>query len=147
MPICSRCQQDKEEAEFSSKGRGKLQYFCRFCVNAYNKEYYAQNKARYIEKARRRNAQQRQILKSIIEEAKSRPCTDCGVQYPPWIMDFDHIDGAIKTDNIADMGRWAMSEETLLREIAKCEVVCANCHRQRTYERLLRSKRSCNELQ
>jgi hypothetical protein len=61
-------------------------------------------------------------------------CVDCGYNTHPRALDFDHIG----TDKTGDVGRLAHSRiawPRLLAEIAKCEVVCANCHRIRTYER------------
>jgi hypothetical protein len=61
-------------------------------------------------------------------------CVDCGYNAHPRALDFDHIG----TDKVGDVGRLAHSRiawPRLLAEIAKCEVVCANCHRIRTYER------------
>ena len=63
---------------------------------------------------------------------KDRPCADCGIQYPSWVMQFDHVRGEKKFD-IAQAS--SASEKRLLEEIAKCEVVCANCHAERTYDR------------
>lgn len=48
-------------------------------------------------------------------------------------MDFDHVRGR-KLFNVA-VGAFNVTEEKLLVEIDKCDVVCANCHRQRTHER------------
>lgn len=45
-------------------------------------------------------------------------------------MDFDHQRD--KTFNIADIGR-VMSLSRLEEELSKCDVVCANCHRERTH--------------
>ena len=72
----------------------------------------------------------RQKRKDIISAAKSVPCADCGVQYPTCVMDFDHIKGN-KLFNVG--AKTTGSIKVLLAEIAKCEVVCANCHRLRTY--------------
>lgn len=61
------------------------------------------------------------------------PCTDCGIQYPYYVMEFDHVRGE-KVANvmlIAGIGSW----KTLLLEIAKCEIVCGNCHSVRTHYR------------
>ncbi len=69
----------------------------------------------------------------IIEEAKAAPCADCGEGYPHYVMDFDHVRGE-KLFAIGSMSR-ATAVHKLYAEIAKCDVVCANCHRQRTYER------------
>lgn len=57
-------------------------------------------------------------------------CMDCGYNRYPEALDFDHLPGEIKEGNIAQMVNYSM--ERLLREIAKCEVVCSNCHRHRT---------------
>ena len=60
------------------------------------------------------------------------PCMDCGVEYPPYVMDFDHRDPKDKDFTISANVR-SKSLETLRQEIAKCDVVCANCHRERTW--------------
>ena len=69
-----------------------------------------------------------------MQEAKSRSCTDCGVQYPYYVMEFDHLDADAKHFNVS-AGVTSVSHERLLAEIAKCEVVCANCHAERTHQR------------
>jgi hypothetical protein len=49
-------------------------------------------------------------------------------------MDFDHVRGE-KLFEIGQAPSKGASLATLLAEIAKCEVVCSNCHRQRTHDR------------
>ena len=49
-------------------------------------------------------------------------------------MDFDHVNGD-KLDDIFAMRMRTVSREAIAAEIAKCEVVCANCHRARTHMR------------
>lgn len=71
---------------------------------------------------------------AIIHAAKSVPCADCGVGYPVYVMQFDHLDPAAKEFNIGVIGPTA-SRSRLIAEIAKCDVVCANCHAERTYQR------------
>lgn len=66
----------------------------------------------------------------LIEEAKAVPCVDCGRSLPTEQMDFDHVRGE-KRSNIASMA-WHVSTSVLIAEIAKCEIVCAVCHRVRT---------------
>ncbi len=61
------------------------------------------------------------------------PCADCGGRFRTEEMDFDHVRGD-KSFDIAN-GRWQVSVETLEQEMAKCEVVCAVCHRLRTRDR------------
>lgn len=59
---------------------------------------------------------------------------DCGIKYPKYVMDFDHRDPVTKRFSIgADIG--SMSLTRIVEEAAKCDVVCANCHRERTHGR------------
>lgn len=71
----------------------------------------------------------------VREIKETTPCADCGRYYPFYVMDFDHLDGEQKTAEIARMlhGSWAWA--SIEAEIAKCELVCSNCHRSRTYFR------------
>lgn len=62
-----------------------------------------------------------------------RGCTDCGYAAHPAALDFDHLPGTIKVRDIKQGQQ--LGWQALLNEIDKCEVVCANCHRIRTYER------------
>jgi hypothetical protein len=73
-----------------------------------------------------------QIRKNIIDKAKDKPCADCRVKYEPFIMQLDHREGTKKEFTIGQTGR-IKTVDTLLREIEKCEVVCANCHARRTH--------------
>lgn len=70
---------------------------------------------------------------AIVEAAKSRPCADCGRTFPTACMDLDHVRGK-KSFVIGTAWRW-LPEEKLVAEIAKCDVVCACCHRLRTKAR------------
>lgn len=63
---------------------------------------------------------------------KDVPCADCGLRYPPYIMQFDHVRGE-KEFNIGRGTSSGVSQERLDAEIAKCDIVCANCHAERTY--------------
>jgi len=67
-----------------------------------------------------------------VEAIKSVPCADCGGRFPPECMDFDHIRGK-KLSSVSQM-LWR-SRALIAEEIAKCEVVCANCHRTRSRKR------------
>jgi hypothetical protein len=68
--------------------------------------------------------------RELIAAAKNQPCADCGGTFPLVCMDFDHRDPALKSFTIAQ--GLQRSHEALLAEIAKCDVVCSNCHRLRT---------------
>jgi hypothetical protein len=69
--------------------------------------------------------------KLILDELKSStPCLDCGGSFKPCQMDFDHSGEHSKVANIARLAGGAT--ETLITELRKCHLVCANCHRVRT---------------
>lgn len=72
--------------------------------------------------------------RALADEAKYQPCMDCGVQYPAPVMEFDHRPGVEKVRHISGMvsARSRYSLDDIREEIAKCDVVCANCHRMRT---------------
>ena len=70
--------------------------------------------------------------RTITDEAKAVPCVDCGGTFPPECMDFDHVRGE-KLFGLAQGSGKAI--ESVLAEIAKCDVICANCHRTRTRQR------------
>lgn len=76
----------------------------------------------------------RQALVDLVESLKSEPCTDCKKTFPTECMDFDHVAGQ-KLFNIGHLLSRTPTREVLLAEIAKCELVCANCHRIRTRKR------------
>ena len=59
-------------------------------------------------------------------------CVDCGIS-DPRVLDFDHAQGE-KEFNLKDVKSKPLVE--ILTEIEKCDVVCANCHRIRTQERI-----------
>lgn len=69
---------------------------------------------------------------ALICEHKAKPCADCGGHFPPCAMDFDHVRGE-KSFGIGACSR--RNFDAVLAEIAKCDVVCANCHRIRTWNR------------
>ncbi|HEY6637960.1 MAG TPA: hypothetical protein VIZ61_09800, partial [Solirubrobacterales bacterium] len=64
---------------------------------------------------------------------EGKPCTDCARIYPPYVMEWDHLPEAVKTLVLADTRRAAFSKARILAEPENCELVCANCHRERTF--------------
>lgn len=85
------------------------------------------------EAARKREARDRN--KEYIRQIKEKhSCADCGEKYHYSQMDFDHVDGK-KKHNLSRYANSSVSIKTIKEEIKKCEVVCANCHRYRTWLR------------
>ena len=80
--------------------------------------------------SRRRRALPR---RDFILLLRTRPCYDCAGIFPPYIMQFDHRDPAQKSFNVASS--WCRSQAAILEEANKCDIVCPNCHRQRSFQR------------
>lgn len=66
-------------------------------------------------------------------EYKAGPCMDCNGIFPPEAMEFDHRPGVVKCYNPSSMR--GMSSARIEKELAKCDLVCANCHNIRTRKR------------
>jgi hypothetical protein len=129
---CGRCGKVKPLEEFAWRriAKGQRHNYCRPCHAEYHREHYLANRQRYIDlAAKRARAVAEERFAFLIEYFGSHPCTDCG-ESDPIVLEFDHV-GGDKEFNIAK-GIRDRSWQGLLDEIAKCEVVCANCHRRRT---------------
>lgn len=130
---CSRCGQWRHVSEYTKNLTRKdgLNSACRPCHKKWQGQHYRKNKVYYAAKARR----QAKMLASVVQAAKKDvPCADCGVVYPPYVMDFDHRDPKQKFCMVSQVWRLC-SPRRVREEIAKCDVVCANCHRERTHQR------------
>src|SRR5689334_14878222 len=93
----------------------------------YARQYREHNKARlaYFDYVRRE-----QRRKDLMEAIGGVRCVDCGID-DYVLLQFDHVYGKTKEVNCILTCKW----ETALAEAKLCEVVCANCHVRRTYER------------
>jgi len=96
-----------------------------------NVAYYERNRS--LELARVRVRQHGTL--EFLPELRARPCADCGNTFAPHQMDFDHRDGATKEFRLTSGGAMLRPLVALIEEAAKCDVVCANCHRLRTQQR------------
>ena len=74
-----------------------------------------------------------QIKKYIREYKENSGCIDCKEKYPWYVLEFDHLED--KSFGIGEFGSFTSSLEKVKQEIQKCEVVCSNCHKIRTYSR------------
>ncbi len=101
----------------AAKKRHRLSAKCKATTAAYNTLYKKQDPARFMAAI-----------------SKARPCADCGGRYPAAVMEYDHLG-----DKKADIARLSKGTAVsrLFTEIAKCDLVCANCHRLRTLGRQL----------
>ena len=128
---CSRCKVSKPISEFNFRYKAAYVHhsYCKECGKRFTRSHYRQNKRQYLDRNVRSFLKRRELVRQI----KSRACADCGIQYPFYVMDFDHREGETKEYELNRIDR--MTTRALLREIEKCDVVCSNCHRVRTYKR------------
>lgn len=133
MKTCIKCGETRSLDDFNKNKRAKdkRHSYCRDCCNAVGKQNYKDNKARYTKNAEKRD----QDISDYINSFKTKPCLDCGGVFPPYVMDFDHLDEMTKTANVSHLRRRRRPKSVITEEIGKCEVVCSNCHRIRTHKR------------
>lgn len=109
------------------------------CANCHRRRTKGRHEARQVRGAgaSRYLARKRQAWRAqarLLDEIRDRPCADCGCRFEPCAMDFDHRDPGSKVSAVTRMiGRAGTAR--ILDEVAKCDIVCANCHRLRTFER------------
>lgn len=87
---------------------------------------------------------QKTVKRTNISKAKKRRetweikeksgCVDCGEKYPHYMLHFDHLPGFKKSGSVSEIYS-RNGREKGLEEMAKCDIVCANCHAIRTYNR------------
>ena len=120
MRICTICK--------INPPRNKTSSYCKSCHNTHQKKYYKE----HPESIRQSLINRRKRARELVIKAKDKPCLDCGIKYPSYVMDFDHK--GKKNFNISVSASQCRSLSSIQKEIDKCEVVCANCHRMRTFK-------------
>lgn len=98
-------------------------------------------KEKYHQRSQKKRTEMRAVLAKIKEDSG---CVDCKVKYPYYVLEFDHTEDN-KEGNISWMVTFSSMEE-ILNEVKKCEVVCANCHKKRTYSRKENKTYRINEI-
>lgn len=115
---------------YKNKRRGATE-FCKICFKLHIKRVRENNPETYRLAGKRRK---NRVRKFIYDYKLGKPCHDCGRIFPPHVMDFDHVNGKSLNLSLAYQRQW--SEERITEEINKCDLVCANCHRIRTQNRI-----------
>lgn len=126
---CCRCKEKLPRESFG--GKTKRADYCKNCLRDVSKEWSQRNQEKRREINNRAAAKRYSLNRNnLIDYLKTHPCVDCD-ETDPIVLEFDHIDPSTKRSKIANvLGSW--NWDTILSEIAKCEVRCANCHRRRT---------------
>lgn len=86
---CLDCKLEKNIEDFGRNKRRKTgrQSYCLPCMKARTRASYHKHKKAYFERALKRNKETNILINTV----KDVPCKDCGVRYPPYVMDFDHM--------------------------------------------------------
>jgi hypothetical protein len=135
MKQCAHCKEFKHLDEFAYSNRilKSRQKHCRACMSDFNKASYNKRKTEYrqniYDNREKRRLDNRQFVWNYLS---THPCVDCG-ERDPRLLEFDHVRGN-KKENISQLATGRYSFETIQKEISKCEVRCANCHRRKTHE-------------
>ena len=122
--ICCRCKQEKPVSEFHKK-KDKYQWICKECRKKYHRQHYLANKEKYLINAKEYKQEVKERFNKIKQELS---CEICG-ESCLCCLDFHHKDPTQKELNLAQAVNIGWSIERIKKEIAKCTVLCANCHR------------------
>lgn len=130
---CPKCRRRLCEEDYNWRIKNvRRATYCRECSQSYIREHYKNNTKYYLDKTKKRNRQVRiRAYKYISSYLKSHPCVDCG-EMDIVVLEFDHRDQNSKDEDISRIIRRRLPFERLVKEISKCDVRCANCHRRKT---------------
>jgi len=126
MKQCSKCGEVKELTEFHKNARWEdgLQLYCKECHKQITTRHYNQNKDAYKARAMQAKAE---LRKWWVEYKETLKCECCG-ESRWWCLDFHHTDPSIKDKAVSSMVSATRPKRVILAEVAKCMVVCRNCH-------------------
>lgn len=119
---CKKCDEEQSIDRFPSSGyttkAGKLlrRHTCYQC-------YYKHNTSQQTQRTR-------EWFEEYKKQLKCNRCTESDFR----CLDFHHIDPSQKSFDVSYKASRGCGKELILSEIAKCEVVCSNCHRKLTYD-------------
>lgn len=127
---CPACKTVKSKEEFSAHGNA-----CKICANARSRAHYAKRMqdADWAQKKRDKAKVEHKLAKQKAVDMMGGKCTDCGGVFPLAAFEFHHLEPGTKEGNLANILRkknWKEAE----KELSKCVLLCANCHRIRHFE-------------
>lgn len=126
--ICTKCKIPKTLGEFNKNNSNKktgLSSYCSECVKQCSKRDYLNKTELYKFKNKINKAKYKQWF---WEYKSTLKCNRCPENHPS-CLDFHHLDPEGKDNGISKMIQNNYKQEEVMKEIAKCEVLCSNCHR------------------
>lgn len=153
--MCNVCKEEKPFSEFHKNSNNKdgLGSNCKLCHKEYCHRRHIEDPNRYkttnakwkkenpekVLAMQQRAIKKRQHIKTWVAiKYEGVPCLDCFGVFPFIVMDFDHRPEEEKEFGIANFGvmsKTAINIARVEKEIAKCDLICSNCHRIRTWDR------------
>lgn len=133
MKICSTCKTPKLESEFNKNKSRKdnLNTICKICSRERSKRYYKENPVKHKENVKSRKLQiDQENQTKVIEYLLKHPCIRCN-ESDILTLEFDHI--VDKEINICTALQLGWTWKRIEKEISKCQVLCANCHRRKSH--------------
>lgn len=106
---------------------------CPACLAVWRREHPPSPEQRVELAERQRKRADR--CRAFIRAEKAKPCTDCQCCFPWYVMEFDHREGRGSGDAVVAVLVGRGSIERIVAELAKCDLVCSNCHKVRTHFR------------
>ena len=124
MKRCTKCGELKPASEYNKK-KSRLDCYCRECNKIRQREWYSANRTKKVAYSKARMKVIRKKVKVWIESIKQ--CRGCAVcdEGCAACLDFHHP--GEKEFSICQ--RRDVSLARVMSEVAKCILLCANCHR------------------
>lgn len=126
---CGKCQRDLPIEDFSSNKtkRDGHSSTCKDCKAVYQREWYLKNRERHRANSKKGRATRRTAAREwVMAHLRDNPCVLCGFD-DIRALEYDHLGD--KTHNVCDIVQGGYVLEVVVKEVAKCRVLCANCHR------------------
>ena len=137
VKVCSRCKVEKplKRFRFRADYPNRLHSWCIDCGNKHARETH-----RWLGEDRKsqmkENMRKRHLIRifKMHEYLSAKKCQDCEMS-DFRVLDFDHREGEKKISNVSKMILILKPWAKILEEIKKCDIVCGNCHKERSYRR------------
>ena len=131
--LCPGCNEEKSIEQFALRNKNShlRQSYCMDCEAGMKSEWYMEHREEQVRAGMKRRDQYKQILREYVwNYLSTHPCISCG-ETDPAALEFHHVRGE-KVKEVSNILKNGAALQTLVTEIEKCDVLCANCHRKLT---------------
>jgi hypothetical protein len=134
MKRCVTCGEWKDETEFNFRYKvlGIRHPTCRECHRGFRSRWYENHKEDALVRVKERKHNKRDAAREdVYEYLSTHPCTSCG-ESDPRVLEFHHVGDKERTVSFLVLGGYTIKK--IQAEIARCTVLCSNCHRRLTVD-------------